>query len=78
MKKIKTAAVQFNHKPGDKQYNLGVIESLCREAAEKSTKIVVFPEIDDSKNPLSGAKDIDNRSRIENGIIDIGADEFEW
>ena len=33
--------------------------------------------IDESKNPLSGMQDIDNNSRIENGIINIGADEFE-
>ena len=33
---------------------------------------------DESKNPLSGTKDIDNQSRIQNGIIDIGADEFEF
>ena len=32
---------------------------------------------DENKNPLSGTEDIDNQSRIENGIIDIGADEFK-
>jgi len=32
---------------------------------------------DESNNPLSGIKDVDNQSRIKNGIIDIGADEFE-
>ena len=31
---------------------------------------------DKNNNPLSGTEDIDNQNRIENGIIDIGADEF--
>ena len=29
-----------------------------------------------NNNPLSGTEDIDNQNRMENGIIDIGADEF--
>jgi hypothetical protein len=32
---------------------------------------------DENINPLSGTEDIDNQSRIENGIIEIGADEFK-
>ena len=32
---------------------------------------------DENKSPLSGTEDIDNQSRIENGIMDIGADEFK-
>lgn len=33
--------------------------------------------MDESKNPLSGTKDIDNQSRIENDTIHIGADEYK-
>ncbi|MCB0284800.1 MAG: nitrilase family protein [Calditrichaeota bacterium] len=45
MKSIKIATVQFNHKPGDKNYNLSVIESFCRQVAAKKAKMVVFPEM---------------------------------
>jgi len=45
MRNVKVASVQFNHKPGDKQYNLGVIENFSREAAAKNVKIIVFPEM---------------------------------
>jgi parallel beta-helix repeat protein len=33
--------------------------------------------LDENKHPYSGTEDIDNKNRIENGIIDIGADEFK-
>jgi len=45
MKKIITATVQFNHKAGDKKYNLGIIENFCRSAAENNVKMIVFPEM---------------------------------
>lgn len=45
MKNIKAASVQFNHKLGDKKYNLGIIESFCRKAAKEDIKLIVFPEM---------------------------------
>lgn len=42
---IKAATVQFNHLPGDKQYNLGRVESFVKVASERSVQIIVFPEM---------------------------------
>lgn len=42
---IKAAVVQFNHRAGDKDYNLSVIEKMCREAASAGCNIIVFPEM---------------------------------
>ena len=42
---IKAATIQFQHRPGDKQYNLEKIESFCIEAAEKGVQLIAFPEM---------------------------------
>jgi len=42
---IKTGTVQFNHKPGDKVYNLQVIADYVKAAASESVKLLVFPEM---------------------------------
>lgn len=42
---IRVAATQFNHKPGNKFYNLRVIEDMCKKAAEVGVKIIAFPEM---------------------------------
>jgi len=45
MKKIRAAAVQFNHFPGDKGKNIGVMRGFIRRAAEKDVDLLVFPEM---------------------------------
>ncbi len=42
---VKTAVVQFNHRPGDKRYNLDCIEKMCRRAAMDGCRIIAFPEM---------------------------------
>lgn len=44
-RKIVVAATQFNHSPGDKEYNLKVIEEMCITAARKGVEIIIFPEM---------------------------------
>lgn len=44
MEKIRVAAVQIEHKPGDKQYNLGRIEHFTAKAARAGARAVAFPE----------------------------------
>ena len=45
MNTIKTASVQFNHKPGEKAYNLQQITSFVEQAAELAVELIVFPEM---------------------------------
>lgn len=42
---LRVAAAQFNHRPGDKTYNLDVVKHLCREAADAEARLVAFPEM---------------------------------
>ena len=42
---IQVATTQFNHKPGDKKYNLMIIEKMCRKASAAGVKIISFPEM---------------------------------
>lgn len=44
MQNIKIATAQFEHKSGDKQYNLHIIESLCCKAKEDGAQAVAFHE----------------------------------
>jgi predicted amidohydrolase len=44
MEKLLISTAQFEHKSGDKNYNLLVIESLCKKAAEEGSKVVAFHE----------------------------------
>ncbi len=44
-KYIRVGSVQFNHHPGDKDYNIGVIETFAAQAAAEGVKILVFPEM---------------------------------
>ena len=44
MENIKIASAQFEHKSGDKQYNLSVISSLSKKAKEQGTDIIAFHE----------------------------------
>ncbi len=44
MQNIKIATAQFEHRSGDKQYNLHIIENLCRKAKEEGAQVVAFHE----------------------------------
>lgn len=44
MKDIKIATAQFEHKNGDKEYNLGIIEQLTEEAAKDGANVIAFHE----------------------------------
>ena len=45
MRDIRVATVQFQHKPGDKAYNLGRVQHFVTEAAALSVEIIAFPEM---------------------------------
>jgi predicted amidohydrolase len=44
MEAIKIATAQFEHKSGDKSYNLNTIETLSRQAAKEGAKAIAFHE----------------------------------
>ncbi len=44
MEKLKISTAQFENKSGDKDYNLSVIDRLCKKAAEEGSKVVAFHE----------------------------------
>jgi predicted amidohydrolase len=44
MQNLKIASAQFEHKSGDKAYNLSVIEKLAEKAAEEGAKVIAFHE----------------------------------
>ena len=44
MENIKIATAQFEHRSGDKDYNLRVIESLAADAASKGADVIAFHE----------------------------------
>jgi predicted amidohydrolase len=44
MENIKMATAQFEHKSGEKAYNLGIIESLSEQAARQGAQAVAFHE----------------------------------
>ena len=45
MRDIRVAAVQFQHAPGDKTYNLGRVRHYVEEAARAGAEIICFPEM---------------------------------
>ncbi len=45
MRDIRVASVQFEHKDGDKEYNLGRVRHFVAEAARAKAEIIVFPEM---------------------------------
>jgi predicted amidohydrolase len=45
MRDIRVATVQFQHAPGDKEYNLGRIRHFVAAAAEADVEMIVFPEM---------------------------------
>src|SRR5688500_20360881 len=44
MEDIKIATAQFEHKSGDKNYNLGIIEKLSEKAAADGARAIAFHE----------------------------------
>jgi predicted amidohydrolase len=42
---MKAASVQFNHRPGDKAYNLGRVRHFVEQAAEQGVELICFPEM---------------------------------
>lgn len=44
MEKIKISTAQFEHKSGDKAYNLGVIEKLSQKASSEGSNVIAFHE----------------------------------
>src|SRR3954471_9572790 len=45
MRNVRVAAVQFQHQPGNKAYNLGRVRQLVTEAAKSGVEIIAFPEM---------------------------------
>ena len=45
MRDIRVAAVQFQHRPGDKAYNLGRVRDFVTRAAKSGVEIIAFPEM---------------------------------
>ncbi len=45
MKPITASAVQFTHRPGDKDYNIQRIADLTAQAASQGAKLIAFPEM---------------------------------
>lgn len=64
---IRAASVQFNHRPGDKVYNLELIERFCEGAAKQGVDIVAFPEM-----CISGYWHVRNLSRER--IVELAED----
>jgi predicted amidohydrolase len=60
MNKLKAASVQFNHRPGDKIYNLGVIRKFVESAAVERVELILFPEM-----CITGYWHVRNLSRLE-------------
>lgn len=44
MEQLKVSTVQFEHKSGDKAYNLSVIDHFSKQAAEEGSKVIAFHE----------------------------------
>jgi len=45
VEKLRVASVQFNHHPGDKAYNLAVIEHYVKSAQSQGVELICFPEM---------------------------------
>lgn len=44
MEKLKISTAQFENRSGDKDYNLSIIETLARRAAEEGSRVIAFHE----------------------------------
>lgn len=64
MNPIKAAAVQFNHRPGDKAANLQIVRTFVENAAEQNVDLICFPEM-----CITGYWHVRNLSRDE--VVDL-------
>ena len=60
---LKISAAQFEHKSGDKAYNLSVIDRLAGEAARAGSQVIAFHEC--SVTGYTFARKIDNRQMLD-------------
>src|SRR5450755_3189709 len=44
MNNLKISTAQFEHRNGDKIYNLSVIERLCQKASSEGSQVIAFHE----------------------------------
>src|SRR5687767_2753996 len=44
MKDLQISTAQFEHRSGDKEYNLGVIDKLSADASKKGSRVIAFHE----------------------------------
>lgn len=45
MKNLRVSSVQFQHRPGNKEFNLGRVKDFVAQASAKQVDIIVFPEM---------------------------------
>ena len=45
MRRIRAAAVQYNHAPGDKAFNFERIRSFVEDASAQKVDLIAFPEM---------------------------------
>ena len=64
MKPIKAAAIQFNHRPGDKEFNRQRVRELSAQAAQQGVTLAVFPEM-----CVTGYWHVRNLSREQIGAL---------
>lgn len=60
MRDIRVASVQFQHRPGDREFNLGRVTEFVTRAAEAGVELIAFPEM-----CLTGYWHVRNLSRAE-------------
>lgn len=60
---LKISAAQFEHKSGDKAYNLSVIDRLAGEAARAGSQVIAFHEC--SVTGYTFARKLDNRQMLD-------------
>ena len=82
---VRVASVQFQHRAGDKTYNLGRVEAFARQAAKQGAALVATPEmaicgywhvpgltraeLDDLSEPLPGGP---SAGRVRQLAMDLG------
>ncbi|MDK2860725.1 MAG: N-carbamoylputrescine amidase, partial [Sphaerochaeta sp.] len=64
METYKTATVQFQHAPGNKEDNLEIITAYIEKAKEEDVKLIVFPEM-----CITGYWHVRNLSREEIKVL---------
>src|SRR5436309_14135544 len=70
MRDIRVAAAQFEHRNGDKAYNLARIRALTRRAVEQGAQIVSFHECSISGYTFLQRLDRDQLTRVAEPVPD--------